>query len=102
MSGMDEELAGFAPPPFQADQGLQKLRRELRGLGLSEREGRFERQGKQVARAELHDGALQASLAKRPARTPEWQARVLKNDSELRQFVADIKKRLAQQDQSDD
>ena len=99
---MDEELGGFALPPFQPDQGLQKLRRELRSLGLSEREGRFEWQGKQVARAAVHDGALQAALARRPARTPEWQARGLKNDSELRQFVADLRKRLAHQDQSDD
>ena len=35
---MSEEF-GFAPPPFKPDEALQKLRRELRELGLTEREG---------------------------------------------------------------
>jgi hypothetical protein len=99
---MDEDFVGFAPPPFQADQALQKLRRALRSLGLSERAGLFELRGKVVARAAVQADGLQVAIAKRPARSPEWQPRGLKNDSELRQFVADIEKRLAQQDSSDD
>ncbi len=44
---------GFAPPPFKADEALQRLKRDLRELGLSEREGVFERRGVAVARARL-------------------------------------------------
>ena len=36
---------GFAPPPFKPDEALLRLQRELRDLGLSEREGVFERRG---------------------------------------------------------
>ena len=99
---MDSDLGGFAPPPFRPDQALQKLGRALRALGLSEREGRFERRGKVFARAAVQDGKLQVALAKRPTRSPEWQSRVLQDDSGLRQFVADLEKRLAQQDAADD
>ena len=38
---MSDDSAGFAPPPFKPDEALQRARRELRGLGLTEREGRF-------------------------------------------------------------
>ncbi|MFG5407600.1 hypothetical protein ABXN37_05145 [Piscinibacter sakaiensis] len=42
---MSENDDFFAPPPFSAESALQSVRRELRALGLAEREGRFERRG---------------------------------------------------------
>ena len=49
---MSDEF-GFALPPFKPDEALQTLRRELRALGLTEREGRFERRGVLIARCTL-------------------------------------------------
>lgn len=87
----------FAPPPFKPEEGLQKLQRELRGLGLSARGHQFERGGQALAQALLEDSQLTAAMVKRPSRSsPEWQARTLKNSAELRDFVAELKKRLAQ------
>ena len=64
---MSEEDPGFAPPPFNVAEGLQKLQRELRALGLSERQGSFERRGQVLVQAALKEGRLQVSVAKRPA-----------------------------------
>jgi hypothetical protein len=99
---MSEEDPGFAPPPFNVAEGLQKLQRELRALGLSERQGSFERRGQVLAQAALKDGRLQVSVAKRPARSPEWQHRELRSSADLRDLLADLKKRLAQWNERDD
>lgn len=94
---------GFALPPFKADEALQTLRRDLRGLGLIEREGRFERRGTPVARAAVDGATLAAARVKWPSRTnPEWQARVLRSAADVRDFVADLKKQLAQWSDRDD
>jgi len=86
----------FAPPAFDPDEALQRLKRELRALGLTERAGQFERRGIAIARAAVADQALAAARVKRPSRSsPEWQPRVLKSGADLRDFVADLKRRLA-------
>jgi hypothetical protein len=85
----------FAPPPFQANEGLVRLQRELRALGLTEREGRFERRGQDIARAAVDGPTLKAAVVKRPGRSPEWQEHTLTSSAQLRDFVADLKKRLA-------
>ena len=93
---MDDDLDGFASPAFKPDEALQTLRRELRGLGLSEREGRFERGGTPIARAAVAGAVLQAARVKRPSRTsPEWLGKDLKNGADVRSFVADLKKQLS-------
>jgi hypothetical protein len=92
----------FAPPPFQAAEGLARLKRELRALGLNEREGRFERRGQDIARAAVDGPALKAGIVKQPGRSPEWQERSLKSGADLREFVADLKKRLARWSDSHD
>ena len=51
--------APFAPPPFKPDEALQRARRDLRELGLAEREGVFERRGQAIARVAI-DGAAGA------------------------------------------
>ena len=93
---------GFAAPPFKPDEALQKLRRDLRELGLTDREGRFERRGTAIARAAVAAGTLRAARVKRPSRTsPEWQERELHSSADLRDFVADLKKQLAAWSDSD-
>ncbi len=92
---MSEETFGFAPPPFKPDEGLQRLRRELRGLGLEEREGAFERRGLRLARVAIENGQLSGAIAKLPARSPDWQSRHIGSSAELREFLAELKKRMA-------
>jgi len=88
--------ASFAAPPFKPDEALQRLRRELRELGLAEREGHFERRGQVVARAALEGAALKAAAVKRPGRSPDWQPeRTLMTSADLRHFVAALKTNLA-------
>lgn len=88
----------FKPPAFRPDEALQRLRRELRALGLNEREGRFERQGQALLKgvAVSPDGAaLTLALARRLARSPEWQPRSLRDSAQLRDLLAEVKKRLS-------
>jgi hypothetical protein len=64
---MSEEW-GFAPPPFKPDEALQRLRRDLREAGLTEREGRFERRGSAIARTAVVAETIAAAV-KKPSRT---------------------------------
>ena len=99
---MSEDF-GFAPPPFRPEEALSKLKRDLRDLGLTEREGRFERRGVAIARAAIEDLTVRAARVKRPVRSsPEWQDKVLKSSADARDFVADLKKQLAQWSDRDD
>src|SRR5262245_35937122 len=99
----DDDLGGFAPPPFKPDDALAKLRRELRELGLAEREGRFERRGVQIAKAAIDGAVIQAAVVRRPSRnSPEWQGKTLKSSADLRDFVADLKRKLAAWGDRDD
>jgi hypothetical protein len=85
----------FAPPPFKPDEALAQLKRALRELRpLAERGDGFDLQGQRVIELSLDAGALQARVAKRPARSPEWETRTLKNSADVRQFTDDIKRRL--------
>ena len=91
------------PPPFEPDQALQALRRELRALGLSERDGVFERRGLAIARAAVTDQTLHAARVKRPARSgPDWIERPLRSALDARGFVADLKQQLASWSDRDD
>jgi hypothetical protein len=85
----------FAPPAFKPEEALLKLRRELRDLGLSERAGVFERKGQAIAKAAVDGALLQLALVKRPARTPEWVSKTVKDHAQLRDFVATLKKNLS-------
>ena len=89
----------FAPPPFQPGEALQQLRRALRELRpLAERAGdpvAFELGGQRVVELSVQGGALAARLARRPARTPEWQARTLKDAADVRDFTDSVKRALS-------
>ena len=100
---MSDEQGGFAPPPFKPDEALQRLKRELRELGLNEREGRFERRSIALARAAVDGAVIQAAMVRRPTRSsPEWQPKTLRSSADLRDFVAELKKRLAAWSDTDD
>ena len=97
------DTPGFVLPPFKPDEALQKLKRDLRDLGLVEREGRFERRGSTIARVAVDGATLRAARVKRPSRTsPEWQERVLRSSADARDFVADLKRQLASWGDRDD
>ena len=85
----------FAPLPFNPDEALQRARRALRDLGLVEREGRFERKTQQIARIAIDGATLKAAIVRRPGRSPEWTEKTLRSSADLRDFVADLKKKLA-------
>jgi hypothetical protein len=100
---VSEESWGFAPPPFQAEDALQRLRRDLRELGLSERAGVFERSGRALAKAVLAEGHIAAAVVRQPSRnSPEWQARTLKSSADVRDFTQHLKRQLAQWSDRDD
>lgn len=99
---MSDDSFGFAPPPFKPDEALQRAKRDLRELGLTEREGRFERRGQQIAKLAIDGGTLKAAIVKRPGRSPEWTEKTLRDAAALRDFVAELKKKLATWTDRDD
>lgn len=99
---MSDDDWAMALPAFKPDEALQRLRRDLRELGLAEREGRFERRGSAIARAAVSGAVLKVALVKRPARQPEWTERDLKDSAQVRDFVALVKKNLSGWSDSDE
>jgi hypothetical protein len=94
---------GFAPSPFKPDEALQRLKRELRDLGLAERDGVFERRGLAIARVRVDGTLLAAAIVQRPSRnSPQWQSRTLASSAEVRDFSAALKKALQQWGDRDD
>ncbi len=86
----------FAPPPFKPAETLIQLKRSLRALHpLAERGNGFDWQGSRVIELESDAQTIIVRLAKQPARTPEFETRLLKNSADLRRCVDDVKKRLA-------
>ncbi|NBQ91017.1 MAG: hypothetical protein EBS47_05050 [Betaproteobacteria bacterium] len=93
---MSDESWGFAPPAFKPEEALQRLRRDLRDLGLSEREGRWERGGLLMAQLLPHPDRIEARRVKRPSRnSPEWVVRDLKSSADVRDFASDLRQQLA-------
>lgn len=82
----------FAPPPFQRDGALTSLKRRLRDLGLVEREGRFERQGRPVAELTPEGGSIRARSVKQPSASPEWTSRLLTSSAEVRKFAEEFER----------
>lgn len=97
---MDDDF--FAPPAFQAEAALASLRRSLRELRLTEREGRYEWRGMPVVELALEAGTIRARRVKQPARTPEWTAATLKNGAEVRRYVEDTRRWLERWNERDD
>lgn len=89
----------FAPPPFNAADGLERLRRSLRELRpLREYPGTplaYELAGQRVVELMPSADTIEARLARQPARTPQWQARTLKNSADVRDFTETVRRQLA-------
>ena len=100
---MSDDDPGFAPPPFKPDEALSRLKRELRDMGLAEREGVFERRGLAVARVRIDGATLAAAIVERPSRAgPRWRDRKLIDSAAVRDFSAELKKALASWGNRDD
>jgi hypothetical protein len=86
----------FAPPAFKPDEALIQLKRALRDLrGLNERGDQFEWKGFPVLSLEIQGPTLRVKVAKRPAHTPEWEMRTLKNSADVRKLGDELKTRVA-------
>jgi len=96
----DDEFA-FAPPPFNADNALAQMKRNLRDLKLAERGNAFELRGKRVLELTLDQGAIAARLARKLALTPEWDRLRVNNTNEQRKLLDEVKKRMARWDHED-
>lgn len=100
---MSDDDFGFALPAFQPGEALQRAKRELRDLGLTEREGRFERRGTAIAKLAVDGTTLKAAIVRRPSRnSPEWTEKTLRDSAAVRDFVADLKTKLASWSDRDD
>ncbi len=90
---MNDEF--FLAPDFKPEQALLNLKRTLRDLrSLQERGQAFELQGQPVLQLSVDGQLLNAKLAKKPARSPEWEARSCKNSAEVRALQDEIKRRI--------
>ena len=92
---MSDDLGGFAPPPFKAEEALLQLKRSLRDLKLAERGNGFELRGKRVLELQAEGVAITARIARKLALTPEWDRQVIQSAPDQRKLIDDIKKRLA-------
>ncbi len=85
----------FAPPPFDPATARATLARALRDLKLAERNGAFELNGQPVVRASVDGALLRLDVARRPARSPDWDHAQAADHAQLRRFIDDVKKRVA-------
>ena len=85
----------FAPPPFDPAAARATLARALRDLKLTERDGAFEMNGQPVVRATLDGATLKLEVAKKPARSPDWERVEATDHARLRRFVDDVKRRVS-------
>ena len=92
---MDDQTAGFAPPSFNAADALVQLKRQLRDLKLSERGPGFELKGRAVVELAIVAGRIDARLARRASRVPEWVAHRLNNSADVRGFVDNVRRQMA-------
>ncbi len=97
----DDDLGGFAPPPFKPEEALLQIKRSLRDLKLAERGNSFELRGKRVVELNADAATITAKLARKLALTPQWDTMLVKSATDQRKLVDDIKKRLARWDQED-
>jgi hypothetical protein len=90
----EDDSFALAPPPFDAGQGLEQLKRSLRDLKLTQRGTGFDLRGKRVAEFEVDGVVIRGRLARRLALTPEWDRIDIKSTTEQRKCVDDLKKRI--------
>jgi hypothetical protein len=91
----DDDLGGFAPPPFNADNALVAIKRALRDMKLAERGNAYELRGKRVVELAVESTKVTANLARRLMLTPEWDRVTVASATEQRKLLDEVKKRLA-------
>ncbi len=92
---MSEDNWDIAPPPFNADSALQTMKRFARDQRVLAERGEGWMLGADVVLKLAVDAAVvKVQLAKRPARTPEWDSFTLRSATELRKVQDEIKRRL--------
>jgi len=92
---MSDDGWDIAPPPFNADSALQTMKRFVRDQHVLAERGEGWMLGADVVLKLAADGAaLKVQLAKRPARTPEWDTFTLKSPTDTRKLQDEIKRRL--------
>jgi len=92
---MSEETWDIAPPPFDAGQALLTFKRWLRDQRVLAERGEGWCLGADLVLKLAPDGeALKLHLARRPARTPEWEVFTLRSALDTRKLQDEIKRRL--------
>lgn len=92
---MSDDAWEIAPPPFSADSALLTMKRFARDQRVLAERGEGWMLGADVVLKLAVDGdTLKVQLAKRPARTPEWDTVTLTSATELRKLQDEIKRRL--------
>ena len=97
----DDDLGGFAPPPFKPDAALLQVQRSLRDMKLAARGNGFDLRGKRVVELTSDSAAITVKLARKLALTPQWDTLTVESAAEQRKLVDEVKKRLARWDQED-
>ena len=99
---MADDDFSFALPPFKPTEALVQLKRDLRELRvLSERGAGFEWKGQPAIVLGIDDGGIRAQLARKPSRSPAWEARVLHSGADVRRWLGEVRLRLARWDEED-
>ncbi|RZJ10379.1 MAG: hypothetical protein EOP39_08870 [Rubrivivax sp.] len=92
---MSDDVWDIAPPPFNAESALQTMKRFARDQRALAERGEGWMLGADVVLKLTADGAtVKMQLARRPARTPEWDTFTLKSAAEMRKLQDEIKRRL--------
>jgi hypothetical protein len=97
MTTDNDDGSGWAvpAPAFRPEQALDGLRRALRDLKpLTERGTGFELRAQRVVELAAGSDGIEARLAKRPARSPEWRSHTLSSAADVRRFVDLVRKEL--------
>jgi hypothetical protein len=97
----DDDLGGFALPPFNADNALAQIKRSLRDNKLSERGPAFEWRGKRVVELMPEADGIAVRLARKLALAPEWDRLSVKNATDQRKLLDEVKKRMSRWDSED-
>ncbi len=91
---MSDDDWNIALPAFNVDNTLLTLKRFARDQALTERSEGWLLAGNLVMKLAVGDGTVTAQLAKRPSRTPEWDAFTLKSAADASKLQDEIKRRL--------
>ena len=98
---MDDDLSGFAPPPFMPAEALVQIKRSLRDLKLAERGKGFDLRGRPMLELSVDGTQVQVRLARKLALTPEWDRMTVQNAADQRKLIEDIKRRLQRWERED-